>query len=429
MGSVMRKSFYFLLSLFLLLTSFGISSITVFAESNSDPVIETVPEGTFRDQNTVSLSNYVSKTTNMTANSNQGVVTLSKAGGDHHAIANQDVMYKSFIYEADVTITDKDNGGAAGLSLYRNKENVTADGWFGANFIPNENRIRFFRVNLIGDPIDNSITDTEFNGFGGTNHLRLQVSENGSYTYTVNAANGVSKTLTGTIDGWYGAYLGLLTFNASAQFSNITITDLSGETPVYFNSGITSVSNTGGDHGVFLSSSSVQGRLFKNFSFETDATIGNNAGEGSGALLLGYNSSNPVASWTGINFHKNANVTKIFGTNTGAHDHNGNAFDFNHNIHLYVSVDNNGSVTYKAIDSDGTVNGGTTTISNWNGAYLGLLTFNSEVNFYNTRIVDYNDNGLDNANGLFHTDLTGLDAKTGNWNIDYNGLKGSIPND
>lgn len=431
MGSVMRKSFYFLLSLFLLLTSFGISSITVFAESNADPVIETVPEGTFRDQNTVSLSNYVSKTDQMTANSNQGVVTLSKAGGDHHAIANQDVMYKSFIYEADVTITEKENNGAAGLSLYRNKENVTTDGWFAANFIPNENRIRFFRVNANGSVIDSPIdgVDSAFNGFGGTNHLRLQVSENGSYAYTVNAANGVTKTLTGTIDGWYGAYLGLLTFNASAQFSNITITDLSGETPVYFNSGITSVSNTGGDHGVFLSSSSVQGRLFKNFSFETDATIGNNAGEGSGALLLGYNSSNPVASWTGINFHKNANVTKIFGTNTGAHDHNGNAFDFNHNIHLCVSVDNNGSVTYKAIDSDGTVNGGTTTISNWNGAYLGLLTFNSEVNFYNTRIVDYNDNGLDNANGLFHTDLTGLDAKTGNWNIDYNGLKGSIPND
>lgn len=96
-------------------------------------------------------------------------------------------------------------------------------------------------------------------------------------------------------------------------------------------------------------------------------------GEGSGALLLGYDESNPTSLWTGINFHKNANVTKIFGSQTEAHDHSADDFDMDNNIHLYVSVNDAGDVVYRAIDSDGTVNQGTSKISNWNGAYLGLL--------------------------------------------------------
>lgn len=74
------------------------------------------------------------------------------------------------------------------------------------------------------------------------------------------------------------------------------------------------------------------------------------------------------------------------------------------NIHLYVSVNDAGDVVYRAIDSDGTVNQGTSKISNWNGAYLGLLAFSSEVNFYNTRVVNF-DGGSDNTGSLFVSDL------------------------
>lgn len=37
-------------------------------------------------------------------------MTLSKLGGDHHAIADLDVMYKSFVYEADVVLKDYETG-------------------------------------------------------------------------------------------------------------------------------------------------------------------------------------------------------------------------------------------------------------------------------------------------------------------------------
>ena len=87
-----------------------------------------------------------------------------------------------------------------------------------------------------------------------------------------------------------------------------------------------------------------------------------------------------------------------------------------------------GDVVYRAIDSDGTVKQGTSKISKWNGAYLGLLTFSSEVNFYNTRVVNF-DGGLDNTGSLFVSNLSGLQAKSGNWRIDNNGLKGSIDSD
>lgn len=414
MGKIIKKSFCLLLSCFLFVTTFGLPTLTVLAESDTSEVSEVVPEGTFKEQNTTSLSNYVSKSANGSINSDQGKVTLSKLGGDHHAIADLDVMYKSFVYEADVVLKDYETGGAVGLSLYRNKDNVTQDGWFGANYILDEGRMRFFRVNAAAGLVDNG---ADIKGLDGSNHLRLEVNEKGEYQYTI--SNAIQEqTISGTIDGWYGAYLGLLTFNAEAEFSNVKVTNLSGETPLYFNAEQTNVSNTNGDHGVYLEA--LKGRLLKNFSFETDARVTGNVGEGSGALLLGYDESNPTSLWTGINFHKNANVTKIFGSQTEAHDHSADDFDMDNNIHLYVSVNDAGDVVYRAIDSDGTVNQGTSKISNWNGAYLGLLTFSSEVNFYNTRVVNF-DGGLDNTGSLFVSDLSGLQAKSGNWSTDYNG--------
>ena len=422
MGKIIKKSFCLLLSCFLSVTTFGLPTLTVLADSDTSEVSEVVPEGTFKEQNTTSLSNYVSKSANGSINSDQGKVTLSKLGGDHHAIADLDVMYKSFVYEADVVLKDHETGGAVGLSLYRNKDNVTQDGWFGANYILDEGRMRFFRVNAAAELVDNG---AEIKGLDGSNHLRLEVNEKGEYQYTI--SNAIQEqTISGTIDGWYGAYLGLLTFNAEAEFSNVKVTNLSGETPLYFNAEQTNISNTNGDHGVYLKA--LKGRLLKNFSFETDARVTGNVGEGSGALLLGYDESNPTSSWTGINFHKNANVTKIFGSQTEAHDHNADDFDMNNNIHLYVSVNDAGDVVYRVIDSDGTVKQGTSKISKWNGAYLGLLTYSSEVDFYNTRVVNF-DGGLDNTDSLFVSDLSGLQAKSGNWSIDNNGLKGSIDSD
>ena len=422
MGRIIKKSFCLLLSCFLSVTTLGLPTLTVLADSDTSEVSEVVPEGTFKEQNTTSLSNYVSKSANESIDSNQGKVTLFKLEGDHHAIADSDVMYKSFVYEADVVLKDYGTGGAVGLSLYRNKDNVTQDGWFGANYILDEGLMRFFRVNAAAGLVDNK---TNIEGLDGSNHLRLEVNEKGEYQYTISNAKQ-EQTISGTIDGWYGAYLGLLTFNAEAEFSNVKVTNLSGETPLYFNAEQTNVSNTNGDHGVYLEA--LKGRLLKNFSFETDARVTGNEGEGSGALLLGYDESNPTSLWTGINFHKKANVTKIFGSQTEAHDHNVDDFDMDNNIHLYVSVNDAGDVVYRAIDSDGTVNQGTSKISNWKGAYLGLLTFSSEVNFYNTRVVNF-DGGLDNTDSLFVSDLSGLQAKSGNWSIDNNGLKGSIDSD
>ena len=227
MGKIIKKSFCLLLSCFLFVTTFGLPTLTVLAESDTSEVSEVVPEGTFKEQNTTSLSNYVSKSANGSINSDQGKVTLSKLGGDHHAIADLDVMYKSFVYEADVVLKDYETGGAVGLSLYRNKDNVTQDGWFGANYILDEGRMRFFRVNAAAGLVDNG---ADIKGLDGSNRLRLEVNEKGEYQYTI--SNAIQEqTISGTIDGWYGAYLGLLTFNAEAEFSNVKVTNLSGETP------------------------------------------------------------------------------------------------------------------------------------------------------------------------------------------------------
>lgn len=49
MGKIIKKSFCLLLSCFLFVTTFGLPTLTVLAESDTSEVSEVVPEGTFKE--------------------------------------------------------------------------------------------------------------------------------------------------------------------------------------------------------------------------------------------------------------------------------------------------------------------------------------------------------------------------------------------
>ena len=60
--------------------------------------------------------------------------------------------------------------------------------------------------------------------------MYVEVDENGSFVYKLSDANNQNVIArTGIIDNWEGGYIGLLTFNSEAKFSNIKFTDTSGK--------------------------------------------------------------------------------------------------------------------------------------------------------------------------------------------------------
>lgn len=65
-----------------------------------------------------------------------------------------------------------------------------------------------------------SLTDAGYTS--GTLHLKIDVKADGTYTYSFGGKDGTVNSLTGQINGWQGGYVGILTFNTKATFSNIS---------------------------------------------------------------------------------------------------------------------------------------------------------------------------------------------------------------
>ncbi|MEI3326856.1 MAG: hypothetical protein V8R64_10625 [Thomasclavelia sp.] len=84
---------------------------------------------------------------------------------------------------------------------------------------------------------------------------------------------------------------------------------------------------------------------------------------------------------------------------------------------MYVEVDENGNFIYKLSDANNqNVIKRTGTIDNWNGGYIGLLTFDSEAKFSN---IKYTTTSSKN----FETDLTGIEENN-YWKIGDIGITG-----
>ena len=213
---------------FLLVFSLCFANLTFVNASNMLDEKTNVPNGTFeRKVEAKELHDFVSKSNGEVTSNEDGIVLSKKDGADHHALLNEGEKYKSFIYEGDVKLID---GISAGLAIgVANQENVT-NSWYAINFNIDEtqNRARLFKV-------ENGVTNYAYItseearsiNFRDTVHMYIEFDEMGNYVFKLsnNAKNEVIRT--GKVDNWNGGYIGLLTFNSSAKFSNIKITDTS----------------------------------------------------------------------------------------------------------------------------------------------------------------------------------------------------------
>ena len=213
---------------FILVFSMFFTNLTFVNAFNMPDEKTDVPDGTFESKlEAKELSNFVSKSNGEVTSNEDGVMLSKKNNDDHHALLNEENKYNSFIYEGDVKLID---GISAGLVIgVADQENVT-NSWYAISFNTEDtqNRARLFKVEK--DVTNYAyITSDEASSidFSDTVHMYIEFDEIGNYVFKLsnNVTNEVIKT--GKVDNWSGGYIGLLTFDSSALFSNIKITDTS----------------------------------------------------------------------------------------------------------------------------------------------------------------------------------------------------------
>lgn len=121
-----------------------------------------------------------------------------------------------------------DGAKSAGLVFNRGGASIAAE-WGAANVHPGD-RTDVFRVFGTGNPDASDDKGVEGVDVSQTLHLKLDVKKDGSLTYTFGNKGGTVRTIETAIKDWKGGYIGLLTFDSTARFSNISFEDRTVET-------------------------------------------------------------------------------------------------------------------------------------------------------------------------------------------------------
>ncbi len=404
---------------FILVFSMFFTNLTFVNAFNMPDEKTDVPDGTFESKlEAKELSNFVSKSNGEVTSNEDGVMLSKKNNDDHHALLNEENKYNSFIYEGDVKLID---GISAGLVIgVADQENVT-NSWYAISFNTEDtqNRARLFKVE---NDVTNYayITSDEASSidFSDTVHMYIEFDEIGNYVFKLsnNVTNEVIKT--GKVDNWSGGYIGLLTFDSSALFSNIKITDTSNsdnlktnldgikENDNYRISDIGITGNSNGVNDVFLLSETDG----DNFVYEADVKFNERCGAAS--LVFRANEDLNNKSMYVANINGASGEVRLF---KFGQDDNYDlaksqfiALDENNEYHLKITVIDKHIVYY--INGQLVINTADYTMNDRNedshygqndaltSGKFGLLTWNGNVTYQNieyTPIDDTNSPQLD----------------------------------
>ena len=327
--------------------------------------------------------------------------------------------YKSFIYEGDVKLID---GISAGLVIgVADQENV-ANSWYAINFNTEEtlNRARLFKVeNDVTNYAYITSDEASLIDFSDTVHMYIEFDEIGNYVFKLsnNVTNEVIKT--GKVDNWSGGYIGLLTFDSSAIFSNIKITDTSNsdnlktnldgikENDNYRISDIGITGNSNGVNDVFLLSETDG----DNFVYEADVKFNERCGAASLVFRASEDLNNKSMYVANINGASGEVRLFKFGQDDNYDLARSQfiALDENDEYHLKITVIDKHIVYY--INGQLVINTADYTMNDRNedshygqndaltSGKFGLLTWNGNVTYQNieyTPIDDTNSPQLDN---------------------------------
>jgi len=404
---------------FILVFSMFFTNLTFVNAFNMPDEKTDVPDGTFESKlEAKELSNFVSKSNGEVTSNEDGVMLSKKNNDDHHALLNEENKYNSFIYEGDVKLID---GISAGLVIgVADQENVT-NSWYAISFNTEDtqNRARLFKVE---NDVTNYayITSDEASSidFSDTVHMYIEFDEIGNYVFKLsnNVTNEVIKT--GKVDNWSGGYIGLLTFDSSALFSNIKITDTSNsdnlktnldgikENDNYRISDIGITGNSNGVNDVFLLSETDG----DNFVYEADVKFNERCGAASLVFRASEDLNNKSMYVANINGASGEVRLFKFGQddNYDLAKSQFIALDENNEYHLKITVIDKHIVYY--INGQLVINTADYTMNDRNedshygqndaltSGKFGLLTWNGNVTYQNieyTPIDDTNSPQLD----------------------------------
>lgn len=179
------------------------------------------------------------------------------------------------------------------------------------------------------------------------------------------------------------------------------------------------LSRKDGDHHALLN----QGERYKSFIYEADVKIIDGISAG---LVIGVEDlDNVTNSWYAVNFNTEGDneFARLFKvarevTNYASISRNDvSSINFNETVHMFIEFDENGNFVYKLSDAaNENVIERTGTVDNWNGGYIGLLTFNSKVKFNN---IKFKDTSIEN----FNTNLQGI-KENNDWKMSDIGITG-----
>ncbi len=370
-----------------------------------------------------------------------GQIVLENTGGDNLVLLQPLSAEDEFVFGADVTFTNLEEQQSAALIFGIRDNNLDDAHAMKANIhkkidwnVPA--RVWGYGTPELKYPGENGQANRFFedNNIDVTQTFRMEVSvqknSEGRYVLTYSLTNTDGQKVTaaqGVLnEGYTGGRFGLMTFASRAVFSNITV-DEQKYGALECAEGTQTIHGVNGDAHIV---SAVKLEREQGFTYETDIDLAPDTC--SAALTFGIrNEEAPGQAWIGANFnfndHGGAGGARVFQVGGGAADI-GSAvlegkLDRSRTIHAKLHVSATGLVTYELFNTDSPDNKVTVcgTLSDYQGGWLGLLTFDSSAVFTNTTYT------LDEAIPVetdYKTNLGELTYAGGSgvWKVTENGL-------
>ncbi|MCQ2510495.1 MAG: GH32 C-terminal domain-containing protein [Lachnospiraceae bacterium] len=192
-------------------------------EEAATPETAVPTEDTPAVSSTTGLIDFTSPTDDLIIDAEKHTVTLTNNGGDHFAAYNgMDQKVNNFTLEADVTFKEGQNINSAALIFGLSSKTAPGTHWNGANCdsgrIGSADGFRMFGPEVGGEVACGNGLNVDFSK---PVHFKMEVNEKGEFTYSFGNNDGEMNSKSGTLASWEGGYVGLLTWNSEATFSNI----------------------------------------------------------------------------------------------------------------------------------------------------------------------------------------------------------------
>ncbi|MBC8569349.1 GH32 C-terminal domain-containing protein [Zongyangia hominis] len=167
-----------------------------------------------------------------------GVYEVANTGGNNYVIS--DTSVNAFSLEADILFTDpKDENKASFIFGAKSGElNFNTQKFNGAEMSAIKNGDKYdVKVKMFQDPWGVGMGDnmvpltvvTQVDDLTKPIHYKLTMTDDKQLIFTINGTDFVSKNVNAEwVKQYVGGYLGFMTWNSVAQFSNIQVTDLTG---------------------------------------------------------------------------------------------------------------------------------------------------------------------------------------------------------